>query len=482
MRKPARVAALAVMMLALAANAVVLSANAAFATGGAITAPSGNPFKVPGTQPGAPKSFTISANGFATGAVVKVEICDGLNPASTAPAWDLSTDCDLGSQTAGQSSPGTSSTITFPAGDANFGIVPFNGASPQDLFTCYRPTQWATANNGTVDPTTDLPAWNNCQIRVASTTSDQVFSTMILPSPWTAPGVPTAVKAVSGSTTTGTGSMKVTFTPGAISPGSAIAHSTATCTSTNGGGTHTGSSASGAITVAGTVTGKTYTCKVTSTNNAVPAQTSGPSAASPAVIEGTPAAPTAVKAHSGTTSTSTGPLTVTFTAGVTNGSALTTPKYTATCTSSNGGAAKSAVGTTTTITVASATTGKTYTCTVKEHNVRGTGLSSAASLPVIVGSPAPVATPTVAKTANGVLKATFTLLTAAQANGSALTTPKYTATCTSSNGGVTKSVAGTGSPISVTGLTTGKTYTCTVKAHNARGYGLSSAPSAAHAA
>ena len=164
MRKPTASCPLAVMMLALAANAVVLSANTAFATGGTITAPSGNPFKVPGTQPGAPESFTISANGFATGAVVKVEICDGLNPASTAPAWDLSTDCDLGSQTAGQSSPGTSSTITFPAGDANFGVVPFNGPSPQSLFTCYTPTQWATANNGTVDPTTDLPAWNNCQI------------------------------------------------------------------------------------------------------------------------------------------------------------------------------------------------------------------------------------------------------------------------------------------------------------------------------
>ena len=303
------------MMLALAANAVVLSANAAFATGGAITAPSGNPFKVPGTQPGAPKSFTISANGIATGAVVKVEICDGLNPASTAPAWDLSTDCDLGSQTAGQSSPGTSSTITFPAGDANFGIVPFNGASPQDLFTCYRPTQWATANNGNGRPhhgpsgVEQLPDPS----RVDNIRSGVLHDDLAQP------------LDCSGGADSRQGSLGFHYDgyrvdeshvhAGCDFPGSAIAHSTATCTSTNGGGTHTGSSASGAITVAGTVTGKTYTCKVTSTNNAVPAQTSVPSAASPAVIEGTPAAPTAVKAHSGTTSTSTGPLTVTFTAG-----------------------------------------------------------------------------------------------------------------------------------------------------------------------
>jgi hypothetical protein len=51
--------------------------------------------------------------------------------------------------------------------------------------------------------------------------------------------------------------------------------------------------------------------------------------------------------------------------------------------------------------------------------------------------------------------------------------------CTSSNAGVAKSATGAASPISVTGLTAGKTYTCTVTAHNARGFGPASAPSAA---
>jgi hypothetical protein len=46
-------------------------------------------------------------------------------------------------------------------------------------------------------------------------------------------------------------------------------------------------------------------------------------------------------------------------------------------------------------------------------------------------------------------------------------------------GGVTGAKTGTVSPLTVTGLTTAKTYTCMVKATNARGAGLASASSAA---
>jgi hypothetical protein len=54
----------------------------------------------------------------------------------------------------------------------------------------------------------------------------------------------------------------------------------------------------------------------------------------------------------------------------------------------------------------------------------------------------------------------------------------YTAKCTSSNGGTAKSVNGTGSPITVSGLSKTKAYTCTVTAKNAVGTGPASAPSA----
>ncbi len=45
----------------------------------------------------------------------------------------------------------------------------------------------------------------------------------------------------------------------------------------------------------------------------------------------------------------------------------------------------------------------------------------------------------------------------------------FTANCVSTDGGVSRSKAGSGSPINVTGLTVGKSYHCRVKATNAVG-------------
>jgi hypothetical protein len=93
---------------------------------------------------------------------------------------------------------------------------------------------------------------------------------------------------------------------------------------------------------------------------------------------------------------------------------------------------------------------------------------------VVVGSPSPPTGVSATKTAAGQLRVAFT---AGANNGSATTS--YTATCTSSNGGVTGSQSGTSGPLVVSGLTTTKTYTCTVAATNGRGTGPASSPSAA---
>jgi hypothetical protein len=197
-----------------------------------------------------------------------------------------------------------------------------------------------------------------------------------------------------------------------------------------------------------------------------------------------PARPTGVAAKPGSTkSAKTGPIIVTYAAGANHGATVT--KFTATCKSTNGGVRATAVHTGATaapIMVSSATLKKSYRCTVTATNSAGTGAASAASDAVTVGAPARMAKPTVAKTALGKLRVKFSSLTSAQANGSALSTPKYTASCASSNGGVARSATGSASPIVVTGLTPGKSYTCTVKAHNSRGYGVASAPSAARTA
>ncbi|MDP9332531.1 MAG: fibronectin type III domain-containing protein, partial [Actinomycetota bacterium] len=170
------------------------------------------------------------------------------------------------------------------------------------------------------------------------------------------------------------------------------------------------------------------------------------------MIVGSSGAPPNVKAVSGSAGAATGPLTVSFTAGANNGSAIT--GYTATCTSPDGGVAGSQTGTASPIVVSGLTTAKTYTCTVRATNARGAGLASAPSLPVIVGSPAAPTNVSAVKVVSGQLTVS---ITAGANNGSAITS--FTATCTSSDGGVAGSQTGTASPLIVTGLTTTKTYT-----------------------
>ena len=463
-----------VSLLAVACIGVIGgTAGVASASGGTITVPAANPYVATYDATGANLSYvTVSGTGFPANTPMFIEQCDGTSP--TAPGWDPTINCDLGSSPGSAMSDG-SGAVSFSATDLNRRFRPFEGPSPQQNFNCLGPAQ--------ADPNNGLANYTNCQIRVASNlsaaTPDEAYKTLQLPNP-SAPAAPTAVKALSGSTTTSTGPLSVTFTLGSVH-GSPVTNNTATCTSASPGAATplSGSGATSPVTVLGATTAKTYTCKVTSTNAL---GTSPASALSAAVIEGTPAAPTAVVAKSGSTTTTTGPLVVSFTGGATNGSALTAPQYTATCTSSNGGLTKTGTGAASPVTVTGASTGKTYTCTVKAHNARGLSLASAVSGPVILGSPAPPATPTVTNGASGVLNVAFTLLTSAQANGSPLLSPKYTATCTSSNGGVTGSVSGDTSPISVTGLTAGKTYTCRVAGNNARGQGLNSPPSTAHVA
>ena len=53
----------------------------------------------------------------------------------------------------------------------------------------------------------------------------------------------------------------------------------------------------------------------------------------------------------------------------------------------------------------------------------------------------------------------------------------YTAECTSSNGGDARSATGKASPVTVSGLSYGRTYTCVVKATNSEGTSVESLPS-----
>jgi hypothetical protein len=289
---------------------------------------------------------------------------------------------------------------------------------------------------------------------------------------YSVPGAPSGVAAKPGS-----GQVALTWLAPASNGGTAITdYRVSVYNSTGGPATGvTGptsrlvGSAARSYSFTGLSNGTAYGFKVAAVN-AVGTGTA--SALSAAVIAGSPAAPTGVKAVSGSTSTTVGSLVVSFTAGASNGSAIT--GFTATCTSSNGGVTGAKTGTASPLSVTGLTTAKTYTCRVKATNARGASLASSSSAAVIVGSPAAPTGVTAVKIASGQLKVTFT---AGANNGSAIT--GFTATCTSTSGGVTGAKTGTASPLTVTGLTTTKTYTCTVKATNGRGAGLASAPSAA---
>ena len=153
--------------------AVGLSAGTASAAT-AITSPTANPFSVPANGSGNPVAFTVSASGFAAGANVFVEQCDGTP--TTATGWDPSQNCDLGSSPAPVAA-NASGNVTFDATDANHAFTPFKGSSPQGIFNCLSPTQ-ASPGNG-------LPDFRNCQVRVSTNntagTSDQVLFGITLP-------------------------------------------------------------------------------------------------------------------------------------------------------------------------------------------------------------------------------------------------------------------------------------------------------------
>jgi hypothetical protein len=164
---------------------------------------------------------------------------------------------------------------------------------------------------------------------------------------------------------------------------------------------------------------------------------------------------------------------VAFTAPANDGGAKIT-NYRVRCTSSNGGAGSEHSGPNSPIFVAGLTPAKTYTCTVSAKNRVGAGLASAASGEFVPLASAPGA-PTLVSAVPGVGSVKITFTQPAVTGGAPIV--NYRAKCTSSNGGRAGAHEGPKSPMVVTGLTAGKTYTCAVAARNRVGLGAYSAAS-----
>jgi titin len=264
------------------------------------------------------------------------------------------------------------------------------------------------------------------------------------------------------------GSVRVAFNGSADDGGTAVLSYSAYCVSRDVGGVarrRTGLTSP--ITVPGLTNGKHYTCSVTARNGI---GASGASDASRVVIVGAPNAPSSVVAVSLPTSGTTGSLRVSYVARSNNGSEIT--KFTARCVSLDGGVARGAVLTgpdAAAITVKAVTTGRTYGCWVTATNARGEGVASTGSEFVVAGAPAAPSAVKAVRTAAGQLTVTFK---AGANNGAAVT--GYTVVCESDDGGDDVAVGTATTSVTITGLTVGKTYSCSVVAGNARG---SSVPS-----
>jgi hypothetical protein len=152
--------------------------------------------------------------------------------------------------------------------------------------------------------------------------------------------------------------------------------------------------------------------------------------------------------------------------------------YRATCKSSDGGVTRSHREERSPIRVSRLTAGKTYTCRVAARNRVGYGRPSAPSAPVVVlpnPPPSVPGAPTITSVAAGVERLKVAFSPPASDGGARIS--GYRATCTSSDGGVTRSNGRSRSPITVSHLTASKTYTCTVSARNRVGRGPASTPS-----
>jgi hypothetical protein len=269
------------------------------------------------------------------------------------------------------------------------------------------------------------------------------------------------------SLTRGSNSASVAFTT-PWNGGIPITYYSVTCESSDGGTTRVNRGSASPINVGYLTNAHTYTCHVIAGNGVGDSDQSDPSDSF--VSAAVPRAPVL-----GALTLGNNAVTVPFTEPNNGGDPVST--FTITCTSTNGGITKNNTGVASPIIVSSLSNSKTYRCTgVATSDVGDSPASTASAAFVAATLPGAPTITTVNRGGNTAVVA----FTAPANGGSAI--KSYKVTCTSSDGGTTRTATAASSPITVTSLTNSKTYTCTITATNAVGTGNASAASSAFVA
>lgn len=335
-------------------------------------------------------------------------------------------------------------TISFTPGP--------DGGSPITGFTvtCISAFQATRTATGNASPITVTSLANNspylCSVTAtnANGTGDASAAVNVTPTaPATPPGAPT-IDAISAGDTQAT----ISFTPPASNGGAAIDNYIANCSGVVSSGP------TSPITVTGLMNGTMYSCTVTAHNSAGNGPPSAAVNVTPVSPGVPPGAPTITGATPGNAQAS-----ISFTTPADGGNPISS--YRVNCAPG----AVTVTGVASPIVVGGLSNGTTYSCTVTAINGVGPGPASA---PVNVTPLTVPGAPIIGVATAGNTTAGIAFTPPASNGGSAIT--GYTATC---NPGAIAATGGT-SPITVSGLANGTTYTCVVAATNAAGTGAAS--------
>ncbi|WP_430458216.1 Ig-like domain-containing protein [Rheinheimera sp.] len=389
-----------------------------------------SPITVAGLTNGTPYTFTVTA----TNAIGTSTVSGASN--SAIPKGNQSiTFANPNAQTFG-TSPTLTATATSSTGTDGLPVSFGSSTTAVCTTTSGGTLTFVTAGSCTIDADQAGDAATSPAPRISHTFNVNPI----------APDAPTIGTATAGNT-----QATVTFSAPASTGGAPVLAGGYTVTANPGGATGTGSASP--ITVTGLTNGVTYTFTATAANSAGPSAASAPSNAI------TPAAPQTITFNT--------PGAQTFGA---------TPTLMA---SSSAGVGYNVTFTSTTPLVCTVTSSGVLTfvsagtCTINANQAGDSAFLPAAQVSrSFLVNPIPPTVPTSVVATAGDTQASVAFAPPANSGGTNIT--GYVVSVTPADAGP---VTGTSSPIVVTGLTNGQTYTFTVEAENMAGFGPASAAS-----